>query len=262
MIGAFANALADLRQGLRMRSVWIALAKEDINDQHRRTSLGPMWLLVNYLAFAGTFVAIFGQSSKESPNYPAYVAIGLFVWLYISEVITQSTTLFQREEAFIKGTPLPLSVYVFRLLTQSVIRSAYALLGCVGLLLISGAWPTIAWAWSGLGLLLLLIATPAVMFICALVGAFMPDVHFIVSNVMRLGMFLTPVFWVHSGGGMRGVFYYWNPFTYFLEIVRIPIISGDIPSRAFLLCMAITAGLWIAALLVLGRFRKQVVFAL
>jgi lipopolysaccharide transport system permease protein len=58
------------------------------------------------------------------------------------------------------------------------------------------------------------------------------------------------------------VFYYWNPFTYFLEIVRVPILSGAVPVRALLLCAAIGLALWAAAIVLLGRYRKQLVFAL
>jgi lipopolysaccharide transport system permease protein len=97
----------------------------------------------------------------------------------------------------------------------------------------------------------------------AFAGAFFPDIQFIVSNFMRIGMFLTPVFWTYEGsGGVRHVFYYWNPFTYFLEIVRVPILSGNLPIRSLLFCTAAGFCLWAVALLLLGRFRKQVVFVL
>src|SRR4051812_12709591 len=110
-------ALDDLSSAYRRRRVWIALANEDIGDQHRRTTLGPLWLLVNYLAFAGTFVVIFGPSEGRG-NYATHVAVGLFVWVYINEVVSQAITLFVREESFIKGTVLPLTIYVMRMTMQ------------------------------------------------------------------------------------------------------------------------------------------------
>jgi lipopolysaccharide transport system permease protein len=80
---------------------------------------------------------------------------------------------------------------------------------------------------------------------------------------MRVGMFLTPVFWVYDGaGGVRGAFYHWNPFTYFLEIVRAPILTGEPPIFALALCLTIALGLWTLALLLLGRFRRELVFVL
>jgi lipopolysaccharide transport system permease protein len=78
-------------------------------------------------------------------------------------------------------------------------------------------------------------------------------------------MFLTPVFWAHTSQtalSVRGIFYYWNPFTYFLEIVRVPILSGDAPLRSFALCIAISGAAWLLALFLLGRLRRQVVFML
>jgi ABC-type polysaccharide/polyol phosphate export permease len=264
MLQTLESARSDIRAAFKLRHVWIALASEDIGDQHRRTALGPFWLLINYLAFAGTFVLLFHHGGEGAANYPAYVAIGLLVWFYIMETITLSVSLFVREESFIKGTTLPLSVYVMRLAMQGVIRSGYALAGCLAILLMSGVPPTAAWGWSALGLAVLLAATPAAIIVCAFFGAYFPDSQFIVANLMRIGMFLTPVFWVHAAGtgGAQGAFYYWNPFTYFLEIVRIPILSGELPANALALCVAMSAVLWLIALILLGRYRREIVFVL
>ena len=56
MRALIANAFADIGMGLRRWRVWVALASEDIGDQHKRTTLGPLWLLINYLLFVATFV--------------------------------------------------------------------------------------------------------------------------------------------------------------------------------------------------------------
>lgn len=253
------GAIDDLTRGLRLRRVWVALAAEDIGDQHRRTTLGPLWLLINYLAFAGTFIFIFHRGDPGGPSYPIYVATGLLVWFFIMETITTSVTLFVREENFIKGTTLPLTVYVLRAALQAIIRAGYALVGCVLILLLSGAAVTPVWIWSLLGLVVIMVTTPAAITCFAFLGVFFPDSQFVVSNVMRVGMFVTPVFWADPGvGGLRGAFYHYNPFTWFLEIVRAPIVSGAVPLGPLVQCAAIGLALWIVALLLLGAFRRQV----
>ncbi|MCP8883379.1 ABC transporter permease [Devosia sp. XJ19-1] len=257
------GAFDDVGSGLRMRRIWMALAQEDIGDQHRRTRLGPLWLLISYLAFAGTFIFVFQRGDSGAQNYPAYVATGLLVWLYIMETINQSITLFAREESFIKGTTLPLTVYVMRLAMQSVIRAAYALAGCIAILALSGVAFSAGWMWSLAGIVLLLVVTPAVIIVIAFLGAYFPDSQFVVSNLMRIGMFLTPVFWSYEGsGGLRHFLYYWNPFTYFLEIVRAPILTGDMAAYPFLFCLASGCLIWAIALFTLGRCRRQLVFVL
>jgi len=262
MLKSIDGALADIRTGLGMRRVWIALAHEDIGDQHRRTTLGPLWLLVNYFAFTGAFIVVFGHNAAI-PNFPSYAATGLFTWLYISEVVNLGITLFKREQSFIMGTTLPITVYVMRMTMQSLIRAGYALVGCLAIMVLEGTPVTFLWLWSALGLGMIVFWTPAIILVCAFGGAFFPDLQFIVQNMMRLGMFVTPIFWTHiGGGGLRTILYHWNPFTYFLDIVRTPIIFDQIPGHALGISGAIILVTWAAALLLLGRLRKQLVFIL
>mgnify|MGYP001170045388 CR=1 FL=1 len=263
MASDVSKAFADLAAAIRLRRVWMALAREDIGDQHRRTALGPLWLLLNYLAFAGTFIFVF-HGDPDDTAYVPHVATGLFVWLYIMETVNNGVSLFFREESLIKGTVLPLTVYVMRLTMQSVLRSSYALVGCLVILGLAGTPVTPSWGWSVLGILLILAVTPAAVTVIAFLGAYFPDSQYIVSNLMRLGMFLTPVFWMYDGteGGVRHAFYYWNPFTYFLEIVRIPVMTGEVPLRSLLGCAGIGVFLWALAILLLAQCRKKVVFVL
>lgn len=262
MISWLLAGIADFKAAIGRRNVWLALAIEDIGDQHRRTYLGPLWLLLNYLAFAGTFVIIFGRYSAI-PNFATYVAIGLFAWLYISEVITLSVSLFVREEGFIKGTTLPLAVYIMRMTMQSFIRAGYAAVGCLAIVLFAGNTVDLAWLWSLAALLLIFAVTPAAITVLAVAGAFFPDLQFIVTNVMRIGLFLTPIFWIgSSSGGLRQIIYQWNPFTYFLEIVRAPIYAGTLPGDAYAVVLPICAITWIVALISLGFARDKIVFVL
>lgn len=257
-------ALGDITTGLKRSPVWLALAQEDIGDQHRRTTLGPLWVLVNYLAFAAVFIFVFQRGDSEMLNYAAYVATGLLVWFFIMESISKSVTLFVREESFIKGTTLPLTVYVMRLATQSVMRAGYSLIGCLAILLLSGVEPSLAWGWSLLGVLIILVVTPAAITVVAFVGALFPDSQFVVSNLMRIGMFITPVFWTleSRANAVRVALYDWNPFTYFLEMVRTPILTGEPPLLAYAICIAIGLALWALAVLLLGHFGRRVAYIL
>jgi lipopolysaccharide transport system permease protein len=252
------NAFADLGAGLSRWRVWVALASEDIGDQHKRTTLGPLWLLINYLAFAATFIYVF-HTGQTTADYRIYVATGLVVWFYIMEIISTSVTLFVREESFIKGTTLPLSVYVMRAALQSVIRAGYALVGCIAILMLGGVGVTPAWAWSVVGLLLILVTTPAVITCFAFLGVFFPDSQYVISNLMRVAMFVTPVFWSDPGaGGFRGALYHYNPFTWFLDIARTPILSGQPAFKELVLCLIVGGLMWAVAIVLLGSLRRQV----
>lgn len=257
MLRIIANALADMQLAYERRRVWITLATEDIGDQHRRTTLGPLWLLINYFAFAATFIFVF--TPEPNAAYAIYVATGLLVWNYLTDTITQAVSLFEREESFIKGTNLPLSAYVMRLTLQNLIRAAYAVIGCAIILILAQVNVTFDWIWAGVGLLIILVCSPAVVAVFGFLGAFFPDSQFIVANLMRVAMFATPLFWTHEGeGGLRGALYYYNPFTYFLDMVRQPIVSNTIPWTAMGVSLVFTLAMWTIAVLLLGSLRKQV----
>lgn len=256
------RGLADIGAAFRLRGVWWALASEDIADSHRRTMLGPVWPLLNYLLFVGTLVLVLGGGSS-SHNFTAYVATGMLVWLFISDVLSMSATLFTREVSFIRGTVLPISTYVMRQTLVISIRSFYALLGAVCILLYSGFELTPALLSLVPAVLVLMLAAPAVAVLFGIAGAFFRDFQFIVSNAVRLLMFITPIFWIAPHrGGVLGVLYHWNPLTHYIEIFRRPIVDGIVPANSWLIALSITALLSAAALLLLGKFKRQIVFHL
>lgn len=262
MTALIESAWQDLAAGLKRRRVWSALAVETIEESHRRTLLGPIWLLVNYLLYAGTFIVLFG-SQFEGENYPAYVALGLLVWLYVMECMSQGVSLFKREAPLIEGTVLPLSVYVYRQCAQSAIRNGYALLGAGLILTLTGVYPTMDWLWSLPAVGLVIFTAPAVVLLLAIAGVLLPDMKFIINHLIRLGIFLSPIFWFPGDrGGIRTLLYRWNPVTYYLEIVRTPIYRGEFPLEAWGYTLVISTAVWVAALLIFGKYRREVVFHL
>ena len=259
MFAVARNAFADLGTGFRMHRVWLALAQEDIDEQHRRTTLGPIWMLLNYLIYIITFMMVFGRATI--PNFIAYFSVGMLVFMFLQEIMTRSVGLFRQERAFIAGTTMPLTVYVMRMAMQSVIRTSYAVLGCFAVLLVSGTPMTMAWIWSIAGLIEALLVTVPTIILFAMAGAYFPDMQFIITNLIRVSMFLTPIFWVKAPGARENLSRF-NPLTYFLDTVRDPIVFGTVPVHAFIVCAVIIAATWLLAIVLLGKYRRDIVFLL
>ena len=256
------RGLTDIGAALKLSGVWWALAYEDIADSHRRTMLGPVWPLLNYLLFVGTLVLILGGEAG-SLHFTAYVATGMLVWLFISDVLGMSVTLFLREAGFIQGTVLPISVYVLRQTMVISIRSFYALIGAVLILFWGGIEITPALLSVPPAILLLLLTAPGVTVLFGLAGAFFRDFQFIVANALRLLFFVTPVFWTYEGlGGWRGLLYHWNPLTHYIDIVRRPVVEGIVPVNSWAIALILSSALSVAALVLLGKFNRQIVFQL
>ena len=262
MKSTFRIAIADVRDGLRLHEVWRTLASEDIGDQHKRSTLGPLWLVINYCVFISIFLFLF-QRGAGIPHFATYMALGLWVWFAVSEAVSYGVSLFVREESFIKGTRLPLTVYVLRMVMQIGLRMCYTFFAAAIIVLWSGPALTTTALASVVGLALIFAVMPAAAIIFGFLGAYFPDSQYIVGNLMRIGMFVTPVFWFpEMRGGIRHAVYKYNPFTYFLEIVRMPIFDGVVPFGALGLCAVIGVVLWVLALFLLGRLKRNLVFVL
>ena len=152
-----------------------------------------------------------------------------------------------------------MSVYIFRATMQSLIRFGYAAAGCIAILVFAETPVSLTGLWSFVGLALIVVITPPLMIVLGTLGAFVPDIQFVISNLMRVGMFLTPIFW-HSTTGVRGHLSMMNPLTHFINIVRTPVVEGSVPLHSFAICSAIVVGLWILAVFLLGKYHKKIVF--
>ena len=75
--------------------------------------------------------------------------------------------------------------------------------------------------------------------------------------------FITPVFWTHRGqGGLLGFLYQWNPLTHYIDIVRRPVVEGSVPVNSWTITLLLSTLLCVAALVLLGKFNRQIVFQL
>ena len=58
---------------------------------------------------------------------------------------------------------------------------------------------------------------------------FYRDLTFLVQAIMRLLMFMTPIFWVLEGEGLRAKITSFNPIQVYLNVVRAPLL-GEMPT--------------------------------
>ena len=253
------EAVRDLYAGWNLRALWISLALEDVKDSYRHTILGFFWLVFSFAVYAGVITLIF-RNPNNVGVYTIHVTMGLLVWLFIHEVVLQGCALFIREQNFLHGTTLPLSVYAWRLMMRSTIKTGFSTVAAIALVLYAG----LHFHWSIVTLifaiaLLLFTALPTIIILATLCTR-IRDLESLIVSFMRLAFFLTPIFWLPEGNQFRIIISQWNPFRYYLDIVREPLIHGGIPWNAWIICSLMSMSLWFSAMMILGICRKKVVF--
>jgi ABC-type polysaccharide/polyol phosphate export permease len=256
------RAFADLHAGLLQWQLWGLLGWQSIRERYRRSSIGPFWVTLSMaLLIGGLGIMYSGLFALSTQDYIPYIAVGFIVWSLISGLITDGCACFFTSAPLIRQLPSPLSVYVYRSVWRNLLTFLHNSTILIVVFVIYGLWP---------GAVNILLAALAVAIICfngvwfglllGTLSARLRDVPPIVTNLIQVAFFLTPIFWHPNQLGERGFIVTFNPFAYFLEIVRKPLLSGSIDVIDWIVVAAITLVGSITAFLFFARYRPRIAY--
>jgi len=261
IIADIIEALRDIVSAMLRYRLWLALAKEDILDTYKHTSIGVLWAVVSYSAFIITLVLIFDAGGTlTTEDYVAHVASGLLVWTFMSGVIGQGSNVFTGNISYIRGTRLPFSIFIFHNVAKNLILSSFAASGAILFILYYGKPNSMLWIVSLPAVMLFVLTAIPVQLILGSIGTYVRDTKQIINNMLRSVFFLTPIFWMPEDGTARGTIADWNPLTRYIEIFRAPIVDDVVPWGSWLDCLVVTSAMWLVAVLVFSMARRKIVF--
>ena len=127
-----------------------------------------------------------------------FLAAGLIIWNFISTTLTDSTNVFVNAEPIIKQLPLPLTTHIFRMLSLNVYIFLHNIL-IFPLVLLCVKRPIGVEAFLFLpGFLLLILNLAWMSVILSIVCSRFRDLTQIVSSVLQIFFYLTPIIWLPS----------------------------------------------------------------
>ena len=202
---------------------WDQRYSSALSQVHTRSVLDHRSIAILVLGLGILYSAIFNQPIKE---YLPYVAAGFVVWSLITGMITEGCTTFLEAEGYAKQLTLPLSVYVLRTWFRNLFTFAH------NLIIVPLVWLIffVPIGWSCLlvipGVLLIAANGLWVMLLLGTLSARFRDLTQIVSSVMQVVFFLTPVMFRSDQlptAGRRAMDF--NPFAALLALARDPLIG-------------------------------------
>lgn len=229
-----ATVAAVRERGSNTTDPWFAirlsffLGWQDVRLMYRRSILGQFWIT---LSMAVTFAAIgvvFGLIF-DSPvvGYLPFLGCGLVFFTYMSSMLNDGSLSFINSQAFVLQLPLPPVIYYLRTVWKTtfiLLHNAVALVilflffpqgfSFATLLVIPGVILGGA-AMAGLGLALAMLATR------------FRDVPQIVTAVVQVAFYLTPIIWQPTAipEPARTYLLAWNPFYHLLQVMRQPLLN-------------------------------------
>lgn len=238
--GASRSFVASLHSGWAWRHFALELAFHRTITRYRRTVLGPLWIVLGFviLAFGMAFLssALFDRPLEK---LLPYVVVGLFGWNLVLGVLTEGPRTLSESANLLQQSQTPVVLYPLVATMKQILIAALNLPVVIAVVLLfpSGLSLNILWAIPGLATIIMFAASACI--ILSIVSAYLPDVAEIVGSGLRFVFFFTPIFWMAETRPGLSAFWHWNPFYYFVEAFRGPILGTTDPTQILPAAVAI-----------------------
>ena len=259
--GALRGAAQDLVDGTKAWESWLTLAWYDVLLRYRRSMLGPLWITISMgfmlLGIGPLYSMVFGVPMRQ---FFPYVTLGIIFWQFISTTLADGCGCISSGGRYLKQSPVPVSEFVWRVIAKHVIQLAHHVVLFVPVAIWSGVPLGLATLAFVPGFLILAGTMHAGCTVCGILCARYRDVNQVVTSMLQLAMFLTPVFWYPEGDAARSRLVMWNPCVALLDVVRQPLLGEAVSARSWAIAggtFAVVLGL---ASVLVGRCRTRLVY--
>jgi ABC-type polysaccharide/polyol phosphate export permease len=231
----FKAALQDLYQGLTRWELWVALGWNDVRQRYRRSVLGPFWLTASTALMIGGLAYLYSGLLKQSIDvYLPYLAVGILIFSFISSTINDFAIGYILSARPLLQVKTPISTFTYQIIWKNLIIFGHNALIYIFLIFVFAIDP-LPTLWLALvGMVVICANFVAVGIVLGGLGARFRDIPPIVVAVMQIAFFLTPIFWRAEDVPNRALIVELNPFYYFVEIVRQPLLGQVPPSSIWL----------------------------
>ncbi len=257
----FRKGLLDIGNGWKKRSLWMTIGLHDIRQRYRRSVIGPFWITISTGIMIGALGLLYSQIFKvDTSEYLPYLAAGFFAWGLISSLVNEGCQAFNSSDYLIKQLSAPLSIYVYRVVWANLLMAAHN----IWIFVIVALWFSVDVGWTALlavpALALILVNGMWIGLLFGLLSARFRDIPMIVSSIVQVMFFITPIFWKPDMLPGRSVLLDANPFYHFVEILRGPML-GQVPApENWLAALLVTLIGWFGALTVYTAYRWRLAY--
>jgi ABC-type polysaccharide/polyol phosphate export permease len=248
----------------RALSIGLVLGWQDIKQSYRRSVLGQLWITIGMAVTIAAIGIVFGTIfGAPVQTYLPYLASGLIMWGLISHIVNEGTSAFIAAQSMILQLPLPKIAHLLRVVWRNLILSAHNIILLPIVIVIVGGktgWSILLWP---LGLSLGVTLLTGLSLSLSVLASRFRDFPPIVSSIMTVAFYLSPVIWVKTAPGQNVILdtiLVWNPFYHVLQIMRMPLI-GELPTyQNWIFSLVLLVILWIIGLLLFSRYEKRIAY--
>jgi len=255
-------AWVDIVAGVMAFHIWGRLGWRDTKRRYRRTLFGPFWTTASLALFVAALGLVWANLWHQDPKtYLPYLTSGMLCWVLFSAICTEGCGGFFSNEILIKQLRISYTLLACATVWRNVIVFFHNMSIYVLVCIYAGI--SITWAsllfFPGFALLCLNMLWLAILL--GAVCARYRDIMQLVTNLLQVSLFLTPVFWSPDQLKGRAVLLAeYNPLYHLLAVVREPLL-GRAPELLNWTVVGIgTVTGWALTIYVMSKFRHRIVY--
>lgn len=263
-IGFGREACLDYWAGFLNWSMWSYMAFADIRRRYRRTVIGPFWTTLSLAIFIVSMGLLFSMLWKtDIGTFLPYFSSGFICWTFIATIITESCTTFTSVEGLIKQVALPYTTFAWLVVARNFLIFLHQVVIYLCIALVFHVSFTLNTLLIIPGFILIFISASWLAILLGLLCARFRDAQQVISSLLQISMFVTPIFWPMSqlGSGFKSyLLINGNPLYHYVSVIRQPLL-GVAPSMitwGFVIGMTILG--WVFTMLVMSKKNKQLIF--
>jgi len=259
----FRIACQDVMAAAKRHALVGLLGWMDIRQRYRRSALGPFWLTISMSVMIGAIGLVF-STVFHTPirDFLPFIAIGIILWTYVSNVIIEGCNGFITADNIIKQLPIPMFVHIMRMIWRNILMLGHNIVIFPIILIAVGKPMGLISLLSIPGFILATINLTWVTLILAVICARFRDMPQIVASLIQVTFYLTPIIWkpetvsAHTGVYLLEL----NPVYHLIEIMRAPLLGQAPTPMNWLVSAALAICGSLFALYFYGRYRRRIAY--
>jgi len=235
--------------------------KNDLRSRFARSKLGALWMVLQPLAQVAIYALVLSRiMAAKLPGidnryaYVIYLMAGMIAWSLFAEVVTRSLTMFVDSGNLMKKMAFPRVCLPIIIGGSSLVNNLLLLVTAIGVFLLIGHPPTLAMLWLPLLIGINLAFGLGIGLILGVLNVFVRDVAQVMTVVLQLLFWLTPIVYMPSiiPDRLRAVLEF-NPMMHMAVAFQDVLLYGRAPGMAGMLVIATAAVILLLFALILFR---------
>jgi lipopolysaccharide transport system permease protein len=206
--------IRNLRELYQYRALLWSLTQRELRARYRGSVLGFLWTFLNPTLLMLVYALIFGVYLRQQIRFYTYfVFIGLLPWIWFSTSVAAATSAISDRRDLLTKVRFPAQILPTTVVATNLCNYLLALPLMVILGAAYGIWPTWHAIAFPLVVLVQLLFTLALAFALAALNVSFRDLQYIVTNILTLWFFVTPILYFATTipARFRNLLFFGNP---------------------------------------------------